>query len=77
MYQDRYSNKNVFLWKPFSISEVAGVVNKLKLGKAGGLDCSLPENFKYTGIEVIRILTILFKSMKNEEYIYPITSGDL
>ena len=77
MYQDRYSNKNVFLWKPFSISEVAGVVNKLKLEKAGGLDDSLPENFKYGGIEVRRILTILFNSMTNEEYIYLITPGDL
>ena len=60
---------NVFLKKPFSVSEVAGVVNKLKLGKAGGLDGSLPEHFKYGGIEVIRILTILFNTVTNEEYI--------
>ena len=42
-----FTQDNVFLSKPFTVKEVSDVIKGLKSGKAGGVDSTVPELFKY------------------------------
>ena len=44
-----FQNIDTYLGEPFSEEEIARVCVELKCGKAGGLDGTVPEHFKYGG----------------------------
>ena len=58
-----------FMECPFTFEEVSKAVNRLHLKKASGFDGISSEHIKYAGKTLIRVLTILYNTIRTREYI--------
>ena len=58
-----------FMAAPFGMQEVSDAIKLLNKGKACGLDMISAEHLCYAGLDLVRIITMLFNLIRETEYI--------